>query len=197
MSAQNFMPNRPISLLSRRNSRNKGILAAVSAPLLALTFAGFAPTAQADVFRWVDANGTVTYGERIPKGREYTVISRSKPEATSKVVARRSGRRGPANATEAPPPAAPAPVADDNLSAEQRGMLNDLQNAEAERKKALAKLRSSNCETSRRQLTRMQSSGRIRIRKDNGEETAMSEEERDNRIRRAQESIVKNCDSLS
>ena len=39
--------------------------------------------ASADVYRWVDDDGTVNYGEREPRGRDFTVISRS-PETTKK-----------------------------------------------------------------------------------------------------------------
>ena len=54
----------------------KPLLALLATLLLLVPF--LAPlTAMADVYRWVEDDGTVNYGEREPRDRDYTVISRS------------------------------------------------------------------------------------------------------------------------
>lgn len=159
---------------------------------------GGAPlTANADVYRWVEPDGTVNYGEREPRGREFTVISRSAPPP-------KNGRstRSPQNQSQPTIAAQPALAqpgtlpADDNLSDRQRAMLERLKEDEARRQEGIAEIRKSNCATSKRVLTQMQDTRRIRIRNDAGEEVAMTDEERSERIRQAQQSIAVNCDSI-
>lgn len=159
---------------------------------------GMPTTANADVYRWVEPDGTVNYGEREPRGREFTVISRSAPPP-------KNGRSAQNQSNNQSQPA-PAPTpgiaqpgtlpADDNLSDRQRAMLERLKEDEARRQEGIAEIRKSNCATSKRVLTQMQDTRRIRIRNDAGEEVAMTDEERSERIRQAQQSIAVNCDSI-
>lgn len=151
------------------------------------------PTVSADVYRWVEADGTVNYGERAPRGRDYTVISRSTPAPGNKRGATNRPAPGP---VQQPPQAAGQDDAD-NLSDRQRAMLERLQEAEQVRQEEIAKIRESNCATSKRVLSNMQARGRIRVRTEDGGEEAMTDEDRNERIRQAQESIAVNCDSLS
>ena len=76
-------------------------------------------------------------------------------------------------------------------------MLDRLKEDEARRQESLAEIRKSNCDTSKRVLSKMQDTRRIRIRDANGEEVTMSDDERNERISQAQKSIAANCDSLS
>jgi len=164
------------------------------AAALVLLATALASPATADVYRWVEADGTVNYGERAPQNVKYTVVSRSAPtKAGSRVVNSRGKPDTHARTTtggSAQPGAA-------NLSDHQKQMLSEIQAAEATRVAAVNKLRKENCATSKRTLANLQASGRIRVRDENGEESAMSEEVRSQRISEAHKSIVTNCDSLS
>jgi len=156
--------------------------------------------AQADVYRWVAADGTVNYGEREPRGRDFTVISKNGAEKTKTVQTRptsafKRSSDNQAQTATATPNAVPADG--ENLSDHQKAMLDRMKADEAKRKENLAELRRSNCSTSKRVLSQMQSRGRIRVRNDDGEESALSDQDRSERIRKAQESIAVNCDSLS
>ena len=162
--------------------------------VLLLALAGVAQLAAADVYRWVEKDGTVNYGERKPHDREYTVISRSKPSKGGTHIVQDGGASA---ATAEPAPAAGTVAENDNLSDRQRSMLNELQAAERERQAALENIRRNNCATSKRVLAQMQERGRIRVRDENGEERAMTDEDRAERIRQAHQSIATNCDSLS
>lgn len=160
--------------------------------------------ASADVYRWVDDDGTVNYGEREPRGRDFTVISRS-PETTKKPSATAPYSAKPYNGSQpvmlesgvATPTSVAAQSDNSNLSDHQKAMLEKLQADEARRQDNIAELRKSNCATSKRVLSQMQSRGRIRVRNDAGEETALSDDDRNERIRQAQESIAVNCDAFS
>lgn len=165
------------------------------------------PTATADVYRWIGADGTVNYGERAPRNVEYTVVSRSassegKTQGNNRQQQSRRGRQA-AQAAALPAPQLTPQITpqlaagEDNLSDHQREMLERLQAAEKMRKDEIAKIRKSNCATSKRVLSSMQNNGRIRVRDDNGEEAALSDSDRSERIRQAQQSISVNCDSLS
>lgn len=157
----------------------------------------WAPEVSADVYRWVEADGTVNYGERAPKDREYTVVSRSAPsKAGSRIIDRTAS--GVTTPSAAPRTAGGNPLPDEaNMSDRQKAMLSEIQAAEAARLAAVNKMRKSNCETSKRTLSNLQTRGRIRVRNDAGEETAMTDEDRAERIRQAQQSVLANCDSLS
>jgi len=153
--------------------------------------------ARADVYRWVADDGTVNYGEREPRGREFTVISRNGSETKSS-DSTPSGGKSSQQASPAQPTQGGAETdSHQNLSAEQQAMLDRMKADEAKRKENLAEIRKSNCDSSKQLLSKMQSRGRIRVRNDDGEESAMSEQVRDEKIRAAQESIAVNCKSLS
>lgn len=145
-----------------------------------------APAATAEVYRWVDENGVVNYGERKPSGAEARLVN---PYTASAGAPAAAATVGAAAASEAPASEQP------NLSESQRSMLAELEAAEASRKAAVAKLRTTNCATSQRVLKKLQARGRIRYKDANGEEVAMTDEDRDERVRQAQLSIATNCDA--
>lgn len=155
--------------------------------------------AQADVYRWVAEDGTVNYGEREPRGREFTVISRNGAETKGSTKAPTSAEeKTPANPSQAA--ASPADAAsgeNQSLSDKQQAMLERMKADEAKRLENLAEIRKSNCDSSKQLLTKMQTRGRIRVRGDDGEESAMTDQARSEEIRKAQESIAANCESLS
>jgi hypothetical protein len=137
----------------------------------------------AEIYRWVDRDGVINYTEREPIGIK------------SERIRVREG--GP---TQSIPVSAPPPVENEQpaLSESQREMLDDLRDAEDAREAELARIKDANCERSRQVLDNLSSRGRVRIRDDEtGEETMMPEEERQRRIKEAQDGIVANCDSAS
>ena len=118
--------------------------------LLATALAG---PAAADVCRWVDSDGTVNYGERAPKNREYTVVSRSAPtKAGSRIID--GSKSNVPTPNSAPRTAGGNPLpAEDNMSDRQKAMLSEIQAAEAARLAAVAKMRKSNYKTKYQQST--------------------------------------------
>lgn len=166
---------------------------------IVLVSAAVCSTASADVYRWVEADGTVNYGERAPKNAEYTVISRSAPTKAGSRILNKNGKNdtnGARQVTNARA-ASSQQQTETNLSDHQQEMLSEIQAAEAARVAAVDKLRKENCASSKRTLSNLQATGRIRVRDKSGEESAMTDEDRTQRINDAQKSIVINCDSLS
>jgi uncharacterized protein DUF4124 len=168
------------------------LLLAGSAVLLSAT-----PAAHADTYRWVDDSGVVNYAERIP--RDVPAERVSKIDSTD---APRTSTRTPARAsTRAATPATPgsSSVGDNNsqvpLNANQKEVMRDLEAAEAQRQQQVAKIREDNCLRARRVLTNLSAKSRIRVRGEDGQERAIGEDERQQRIADAQRGIAENCDS--
>ncbi len=140
-----------------------------------------------EVYRYVDADGVVTYTEQLPYGVKGERIQ-TKTGPSSQTVA---------SVATSEQPAAPANN-EMALSDEQRAMLDQLRQAEQARKDEIAKIRAANCERSRGVLERLSTRGRIRVRNDDsGDERAMPDDERQRRIHEAQQGIVANCDPTS
>ena len=133
----------------------------------------------AEIYRWVDDAGVVNYTQLSPEGvaAERIVTSSGAP-------------------TVAAPIKVEAKVEDPNahLSAEQKEMMKRLQATEDARQAEIARIKDSNCTRAQGVLGKLTGKGRIRLRDDSGNETAMSEEERQSRIADAQRDIVSNCE---
>jgi hypothetical protein len=145
----------------------------------------------AEVYRYVDSNGIVTYTERLPEGvqGERIMAARTGPSQTV--------RDADGTVTAATPSAAGtgAPANERvDLSKDQQAMLEQLRKTEDARRQQLARIREANCTRSRDVLARLSVSGRIRVTDASGQERAMPEEERQQRVREAQDGIVANCD---
>ena len=149
--------------------------------------------AAADIYRYVDKNGVVTYTEQLPYGvtGERIVTENTGPTQT---VRNLDGSTASSDVTQAAPNAAP-PVANDKvkLSKQQQSMLQELKAADDARKQELAKIRDANCERSKDVLDRLQSRGRIRVKDDDGTERIIGEDEREQRIQEAQDGVATNC----
>jgi hypothetical protein len=165
--------------------------------LAACSLIAYASSLQADMYRWVDDGGVVNYSELKPRGvsaDRVTRIAGAEPSQTTRQPNRRSASSTP-----------PAPVAlpviannnadDKNLSPAQREMMRNLQQAENGRQQQVAKIRQDNCERSQRALTNLSAKDRIRVRADDGSQRVLPEEERQQRIREAQQGVVVNCDA--
>jgi hypothetical protein len=141
-------------------------------------------SAIADTYRWVDDGGVVNYSEQKPRGiaaeRVTSVASKSKGGSQTRA-------------------AVVAPVSqtsngdEQNLSQRQQELLSQLKTVESGRQQQLAKIRQDNCERSRRALDNLSASSRIRVRGEDGDQRALPEEERQQRISDAQQGVVVNC----
>ncbi len=163
----------------------------------AITVGGYGVSVQADTYRWIDDNGVVNYSERKPKG-----VPASRVEVLSTGSSKSSrGSRAPASnnssvASTRPIASANGRTGDvdrSNLNDEQLAMLDQLEQAEAERQARVTQIREDNCRRSRNVLTNLQTEGRIRLRDDSGTTRVMPEDERTRRIASAQEAIATNC----
>jgi hypothetical protein len=131
-----------------------------------------------EVYRYVDANGVVTYAQQLPYGVQGERIT---------TVAGAATQSAPAVPAEPEKPAEPV------LSPQQQAMLDKLKAADQARKDEIAQIREANCKRSQDVLTNLSMTGRIRVKGPDGEEVRMSEEERQVRIAEAQAGIVANC----
>jgi hypothetical protein len=131
-----------------------------------------------EIYRYVDANGVVTYAQQLPYGVKGEQIKTMDGAPTVAVQA---------TAPQAEKPAQPV------LTPQQQAMLDDLKKAEQARKEEIARIREANCTRSKDVLERLSSAGRIRVKGPDGQEVKMPEEERQSRIEEAQRGIVTNC----
>jgi hypothetical protein len=145
----------------------------------------------AEVYRWVDGDGVVNYGQRVPEG---VVAERVSASTGQRIVTTAPARGGQVaagqTATEPGPIDAPA---DQQLTPEQQKMLDDLRAAEQVRQQELARIREANCQQARTLLDQLTSRGRLRVRGDDGVERVLPEDERQRRIEEAQRGIAVNC----
>jgi len=131
-----------------------------------------------EIYRYVDANGVVTYAQQLPYGVKGELIKTTAGSPTVTV---------PAAAVQPEKPAEPA------LSPQQQAMLDNLKKAEQARQAEITQIRDANCTRSKEVLERLSSAGRIRVKGPDGQETKMPEEERQARIDEAQKGVVANC----
>jgi uncharacterized protein DUF4124 len=160
---------------------------------LLLIFSVLPAFAAADIYRYVDKDGVVTYTEQLPFGvtGERIVTESAGPTQTVRNL------DGSTAASDVTPPASGvgAPVANDKvkLTKQQQSMLQELKAADDARKQELAKIRDANCARSKDVLERLQARGRIRVKDDDGQERMIGEDEREQRIQEAQDGITTNC----
>lgn len=139
-----------------------------------------------EIYRWVDENGVVNYTQLKPRDTEAETITTK--SGGTRVV------KEPA-AQPAAEPVVTSTATGQPLNAEQQKMLEGLQAAERARQDEVAKIKAHNCQQSREVLARLTVKNRIRVRDENGEYRAMPEDERQERISKAQESIALYCAS--
>ena len=136
----------------------------------------------AEIYRWVDDAGVVNYTQHSPEGIE-----------AERIVTRGGAPR------VAIPTVVQAEVEDPDagLSNEQKAMKKRLEVAENARQAEIARIKQSNCSRAQRVLEKLSAKGRIRVRDAQGEEVAMTEEERQSRIIEAQRDVVSNCEATT
>ncbi|MCC5885429.1 MAG: DUF4124 domain-containing protein [Gammaproteobacteria bacterium] len=180
----------------RPQSRNR----AKPLPSLALLLALALPATlqAAEVYRWVDAQGTVHYSSVAPRNVPFERVD---PGARPRMPASLANPREPA-ATAEEVAAAPAPNAgvqapsDDELglTEQQRERRAALQ-AQAENRRArLEAERRDQCSRARRQYEELTTHTRVRVRDDSGRDRLLSDAELQTRIAAARDAIVTNCD---
>jgi len=137
-----------------------------SSLLLALSASAMA----SQVYKWVDAQGVTHFGSQPPQGQQATTVN----TATAQ----------PKPAEQKPAPTTFESIADPEQAKIEERVKKEVAAQEAERKKL--------CETVRTNLAQMENNPRVRIEVD-GEMRRMTEEERQQRIDEAKQSINENC----
>jgi hypothetical protein len=142
----------------------------------------------AAVYRWVDDKGVINYSQQKPEG-----VNAERIDATSGRKMDEPAAPSPDASAQTPAQTAGAQAPDERLSPAQREALAGLQAAEQARQQEVANIREANCERARGVLERLNSTGRIRVRDADGNESVMSEDERQQRVAEAQRGVVENC----
>ena len=175
------------------NTRLASVRRALLVAAACIVAAGVTSQASADTYKWVDDAGVVNYSERkprnVPSERVTVMGDRSLPPASSPGATIPAIQ--PRQQVATLPNGSPAP---DNLNDEQRQMLLQLQQAEAERRQQVSNVRDANCKRAREVLERLSVNNRIRIQ-DGANSRVLPEEERQQRIADAQSAMVENCQS--
>lgn len=167
---------------TRRSARTARVgLNRPATAVLAALLMSLATAASADeIYRWVDENGVVNYTQLKPR------------DAESEAITTESGGPRVVDTAAAPAPTTSAATGQP-MTAEQERMLDGLRAAEQARQDEIAKIKSENCQQSRDVLNRLTVNDRIRIRGEDGEYRIMPEDERQERISKAQENIALYC----
>ncbi len=125
----------------------------------------------AEIYQWKDADGHTVFSEKAPLNVEFKIV---KPKTTPPSAAAIEKLK-----KQLAPPAAPVAKSGQDLAA-----------APAE---PTPKEKKANCKTATEVLTRLQNTGRVRQRQENGEVVYLTEEERQQRVKDAQASVAKWC----
>jgi hypothetical protein len=142
--------------------------------LLAGLFVFMPPALAETVYKWVDENGTVHFGERPPEGVEATAVNVSPKSAGL------TAERAP-DTTQAPEPSV----------AQQR---RDERSEKARAMEEEEKLMAAACEAQRAQLMRLEPRTRILVREPDGSTRMLDDEERLKAIEEARTFIEENCE---
>lgn len=157
-------------------SRELGLSLAIAATLAVSSI----PAAADEIYRWIDDNGVVNYTQQKPRNAE-----------AEEIVTNTGSVRKASDSKPVPVPSSPA--TGKPLSAEQEKMLEGLRAAERARQDEIAKIKADNCQQSRDVLARLSLKNRLRVKGPDGEYTVMPEDERQERISKAQENIALYC----
>ena len=137
------------------------------------------PVAADKIYRWVDENGVVNFTQQKPR------------DTDSEAIVTNTG--SPRVVKEAAPVPPTSAATGRTLSPEQEKMLEGLRAAEKARQDEIAQIKADNCQQSRDVLARLTLKDRIRVKGPDGEYTIMPEDERQQRISKAQENIALYC----
>ncbi len=142
--------------------------------VLVLLFAAAAQAASASVYKWVDANGEVHYGEKPP-----AAVGSSKQIALDK----------------APPPDPYAQERSEHLksSMESAKEAREKRKEEQAKAKAEAALAKQNCATAKSRVHGYTSGGRLYRMDEHGERRYLSDDQRASELKQAQAEVKKWC----
>jgi Domain of unknown function (DUF4124) len=155
----------------------KGVLLAMGALLAATALA------EADYYTWVDENGVTNYAEKKPVEYDARLVTRSYRFGYRMPDADVLEEEGVDEGTSSEEEQAKEEVDPEALIAEERAKF------EAQ----LAEEKRFNCDVGKKNLTRLETFGRIRIRGDDGNERLMSPEEMEVKKTESRALIRENC----
>ncbi|HVS25853.1 MAG TPA: DUF4124 domain-containing protein [Burkholderiales bacterium] len=143
--------------------------------------------ASADVYKWVDSDGTVHYSDQPPPGavKEQSLSNKSGTPPGS------SGASGAGNA--APNAAGPKTYIEQDAEFRKRQVEAEEKHAKEEKVLAEAKGRQQNCEHARSSLQSLQSGQRVVKYNEKGERVYLDDNERGQEIANAQKSVDSWC----
>lgn len=145
-----------------------------------------------EIYRWVDENGVVHFGDHPPEGVEVKAIP-VRPNPVQSV-----SDQAPANPQD--PPEEGAPTASDALTGEAE--LPELSFVEKRRKERAdrrqqsaedARKRAADCATMLRQKEWLEPSPRVLVREEDGSVTRLDDDARERGLREANEFLQANC----
>jgi hypothetical protein len=145
------------------------------------TFMMWAPqsAAQEEVYRWVDENGVVHFGDRAPEQKDAEKVSIPQSHGIS-----------------AQPSAGPAAVDPTNAQDPQPSVAQQLRDERAEARRereANAEVTAENCTKARELVSQLEPSTRVIVRNEDGTVTRMDDDYRLESLGKAKAFIAENC----
>lgn len=164
----------------------KHFIAFVAAMLLAGTLGA----EETEYYTWVDENGITNYSQRNPQGVNATYVG---PNARAQEASRRPGgsRPGSVNASDSGEESSD----EDDVPAIDSQAEEDIEAQRAAIDARIAATKRQNCEIGKRNLAQLRAFARVRVTGPDGQPRVLSEEEKQARIREAQQTISDNCES--
>ncbi|WHI50707.1 DUF4124 domain-containing protein [Microbulbifer sp. MLAF003] len=153
---------------------------------LAMLISSLALTAQASgIYKWVDENGVVHFGEQPPSSTEVEVIKKPKSERYKQWEAEQQATRAAKEAKTTKPA----------IETQPQGQPTPQQPSEVDEQvaRAQAAARAQRCQNSQDNLKALTSHARVREVDENGNHRVLGEDERQQRINQEQKSIRENC----
>ncbi|MDZ7684322.1 MAG: hypothetical protein U5O39_04390 [Gammaproteobacteria bacterium] len=144
---------------------------------------------------WIDEDGVTNYSEHNPQGVDATYVGPGQPAEASRRPGGRPGavedtpneddeaQQANAGNAESEAQSAEGGVDPDELVEEERAAIEQ----------KIAERQRENCEIGKRNLTRLQAYARIRVQGEDGQERVLTEEEKQQRIQRARQTVRENC----
>lgn len=156
-------------------------------------------SAAGEIYRWVDATGTVHYSQSAPQGFAYERVTPGyrPPGAQASLSNPLDARPAPATRTPNATPQTDTPAADAGtpaLTDAQRQMESQLEEEAQARLAEVQSQRRQDCTRAREQFQQFTSYARIRVSDDAGGTKILGEDERQARIEEAKRAIVLNCE---
>ncbi|BBM00690.1 DUF4124 domain-containing protein [Microbulbifer sp. GL-2] len=155
---------------------------------LAMLISSLVLTAQANgIYKWVDENGVVHFGEQPPGSTEVEVIKKPKSERYKQWETEQHAVRA---AEEAKKQAASPPT---EPQAKTQPIPQQPSEVDEQVTRAQAAARAQRCQGSQQNLKALTSHARVREVDENGNQRMLGEDERQQRISQEQKSIRENC----